>query len=104
MTIPNQYRQGDVLFEEIQNLPPRLKKLAHCVIAEGEATGHKHEVADVGAAVQYENEDGTVRFLEVLKSTSVVHPEHGPISLAPGNYRVVYQREYEPSAVRRVKD
>ena len=104
MKIGNQYRQGDVLIEEIVLLPQGLRKLDHCVLAEGEATGHKHKVRDEDAAVLFENGDGTEKFLEVFRNTLVVHEEHGPVFLSPGKYRIIQQREYHPGRIRRVQD
>jgi hypothetical protein len=34
----------------------------------------------------------------------IVHPEHHPIELPGGTYRVWQQREYTPEAIRRVSD
>jgi hypothetical protein len=104
MKIGSQFRQGDVLIEEITMLPQGLRKLDHCILAEGEATGHMHIVRDVDAAAMFENGDGTEKFLEVFRNTLVVHEEHGPVFLAPGKYRVKQQREYHPDRIRKVQD
>jgi hypothetical protein len=40
----------------------------------------------------------------VPQTTQVVHEEHGPITLDPGMWRVVRQREYHPEAIRTVMD
>ena len=101
MNTPKQYRQGDILFLEIDSLPTKRKRLEHGVVAEGEITGHKHQIAD-DAALLYE--DGTVKFLEALRETSIVHEEHKEIILPKGFYRVVQQRQYTPGRVEPVRD
>jgi hypothetical protein len=47
----------------------------------------------------------TSLYLEVLADrATVVHEEHGPITLPRGLYRVWQQREYSPEAIRVVRD
>jgi hypothetical protein len=96
-----QYRQGDLLFVEVNQLPRTARRVEHRVIAEGETTGHMHQVLDE-TAVLYE--DGNVKFLEALGDASVVHEEHGTLVLPKGLYRVIRQREYSPDRVRKVRD
>jgi len=94
-------RQGDLLIVKVDELPEGCVKPGHRVLAEGEATGHKHEL-DSGDV--YEKE-GTL-FFRVLddQHTTLKHEEHGPITFAPGVYKVIRQREYEPRGWRRVAD
>ncbi len=97
------YRQGDVLFTSAGVIPKTSRRLPHCVLAEGEATGHSHRIDEPGVARLHA--DGPVLFLEVLAdSATVVHQEHGPVTLPRGTYRVWQQREYSPEAIRRVTD
>lgn len=96
----DRYRQGDLLFTRIAALPEGLQARTSQVIVEGEATGHAHRLLE-GRVL--EDVQGSL-FLEVLKATQVVHPEHQPIFLPPGSYRVVRQREYSPEALRTVLD
>ena len=102
------YRQGDIFIEPIPALPdgcaerpPRERRgeLVH-VLAEGEVTGHAH-VIPAGADVRLlGREDGTdplaVGYLALKKLARLVHDEHEPVDLPPGNYRVVQQRRYMP--------
>jgi len=101
MKIAKQYRQGDILFIEITSLPEGISRLEHRIIAEGETTGHKHQVLD---DVAYLYEDGNVKFLEALKDVEVVHEEHHTIKLPKGVYKIIQQREYTPQANRLVAD
>jgi hypothetical protein len=97
------YRHGDVFLEATDRIPGGAKKLPHCVLAEGEATGHTHRILEPGAAELFES--GPERFLRVLlKEASLVHQEHATIKLKAGTYRVWFQREYSPQEIRRVVD
>lgn len=94
-------RQGDLLIVRVDGLPENSVLQSHRVLAEGEATGHMHEL-DSGEL--YERE-GTL-FFKVLEGqkTTLNHQEHGPITFVPGVYKVIRQREYEPRGWRRVAD
>ena len=95
------YRQGDVLIVVATTVPRSARRMDHCVIALGEATGHTHRV-EVGAE-QLVGEDG-IQYLRVLgASADVIHEEHATITLpGPAVYRIVHQREYAPAAPRRM--
>lgn len=43
---PKMYRQGDVLFLEVDSIPAKEKGEGRCVAAFGEVTGHCHEAVD----------------------------------------------------------
>ena len=100
------YRQGDVLIERVRTIPDELTQQkpvdGRVILAYGEATGHHHSI-EADAADWWKDSDGE-QFVTVRKSTSVVHQEHAPIALEPGNYRVRRQREYTPQAIRNVAD
>jgi hypothetical protein len=96
-----QYRQGDLLFVEVPSVPDSARSLRHRIIAEGEATGHRHQLAGNTAELY---EDGTVMFLKVIDWASIIHEEHDEIRLPEGAYRVVRQREYQPETPRFVRD
>ena len=97
-------RQGDVLIRAIKSLPtqkaqPRLTG----ILAFGEVTGHAHKVEDLTRAQLLEIENGL--FLRVGEDgVRIIHEEHAPITLPPGNYEVEIQREYTPQAIRNVAD
>lgn len=101
--LPAQYRQGDVLLVPCDGIPDRVTDLGaeagRVILARGETTGHAHAMA--AERVRYFREDGSGQgFIRVYGPSAVplTHEEHGEIPVAPGDYRVVQQREYEPKA------
>jgi hypothetical protein len=100
-------RQGDVMLIRCEQ-PVDLKDASkekpvrgYHVLADGEATGHAHRVAQTMAVVWATT---AARFLEVKAQTMLEHEEHGKIGLEPGFYQVVRQQEYTPERVRNVAD
>jgi len=94
-------RQADLLIVKVSELPEESIKQNHRILAEGEATGHMHEL-DSGEVY----EKGGTLFFRVAEDqkTTLKHQEHGPITFEPGVYKVIRQREYEPRGWRRVAD
>lgn len=97
------YRQGDILLvatspdKDVLGDPQK-----RAVLAEGEVTGHLHEVQG-DAATLYGGTPETM-ILEVREPSELTHHEHGTILVEPGWYRVVRQREYTPEGERMVID
>ena len=97
------WRHGDVLIGAVKARPTDAKALNHLILARGEVTGHSHRVADRDTARLYELNG--VLYLDVVAAlATVIHEEHGPITLPQGTYRVWIQREYAPGAIRHVVD
>lgn len=96
-----QFRQGDLLFvrQEVRPEAPLTTRQSN-VIVEGETTGHAHRLTR-GSIL--EAPDGAL-YLDVTQTTQVLHEEHGPITLDPGLWLVMRQREYSPEAIRTVVD
>ena len=103
-----QIQQGDVCFERIERIPKSAQRVQtsaeRIVVAEGEATGHAHAIEDVEAAELFEK-DG-VLYLDVKESATVVHEEHGPLTLDPGAWEVGIVNEVDPFSeeIRKVVD
>jgi len=108
------YRQGDVFIEPIPALPEgcaerppqeRRGELVH-VLAEGEVTGHAHVIpagTDVRLLGRGDGADPlAVGYLALKKLARLVHDEHAPVALPPGNYRVVQQRRFAPRGAWRL--
>src|SRR5262245_65204777 len=93
-------RQGDVFIISIPKLPSGLSG-ARPVLAEGEATGHAHRIADPATAQVFTGPAGL--FLQVTSArASIIHDEHAPLTLPRGCYEIRIQREYHPQEIRRV--
>jgi hypothetical protein len=76
---------------------------ARPVLAEGEATGHAHRIADPGTAQVFSGAAGL--FLQVTsESATIIHDEHAPVIVPRGCYEIRIQREYHPKEIRRVVD
>lgn len=97
------YRQGDVVLVKVASMVEGKKqKLKHTVLAEGEITGHKHEVTE-GEATLYQVEE--TMYLKVDSDTATItHQEHKPVTVKKGIYTVEKQREYTSWGERSVSD
>ncbi|HEY9870989.1 MAG TPA: hypothetical protein V6D08_17620 [Candidatus Obscuribacterales bacterium] len=99
------YRQGDVLLVKQDRLPEGARQVnsqePRIVLAFGEATGHAHAIGCRSATLY---RVGHERFLRTEQGATLTHEEHAPITLEPGVYRVVRQREYAPWETRYVYD
>ena len=95
------YRQGDVLLiktEEREDLNNEVSP----VLAEGEITGHKHEI--VGGSVVTHSWSTGRKFVRSSGDTVITHPEHGHIKLSKGLFEFRLQREYDELTNRYVAD
>ncbi len=118
-------RQGDVMLVRIDKLPDGLietqrDKFGRIVLAHGEKSGHGHAIRDLcvtSLRMATTGEDpsgisGGVDYIEVGGSGATLNheyvsgqmAEHHPITLTPGAYKVVLQREYQPEGIRRAAD
>ena len=88
-------RQGDLLIVKVKGIPLDAVKKKNRVLAEGEITGHMHEL-DSGEVYE---KSGTLYFKVAENQTSTLkHEEHGALTFEPGTYKVIRQREYEPTS------
>lgn len=110
--------QGDVCIERVEPTLPGANILAPAsdgaiVLAEGEATGHRH--AFYGGGVTFFRDDALARDIPAKlyighlivegNSAELKHEEHDTIVLPKGTYRVRLQREFEETpAVGRWSD
>ena len=97
------YRQGDVLLISNAEIPEEKRKLCHSVLAEGEVTGHKHQVTE-GDVELYEDVVGNIYLKVFSLDAKITHEEHGLINLPKGDYEVQIQREYDPTGDMNVID
>ncbi|MBI2193894.1 MAG: hypothetical protein HYU36_18105 [Planctomycetes bacterium] len=104
------YRQGDVLLVPVEVQTGlgkdggfgKVVTKGRVVLADGEATGHQH-VVESDSARLLEGLDGD-RFLQLESEALLGHPEHREIRLPAGTFRVVRQREFDPTRHRTVAD
>ena len=97
------WRQGDVLIERVQDVPPFTRRVEGTVLARGELSGHAHRVAEAEEVELYEG-PGETLYLRVLGTkATVVHDEHKAITLTRGAYVVRKQREYAPERYGRLR-
>ncbi|MFA5135530.1 MAG: hypothetical protein WC505_07130 [Patescibacteria group bacterium] len=79
------------------------KKLERPILADGELTGHVHELADPEVEV-YEVDNGTREFT-IANPTQVTHQEHGAVTLPAGAWASDRVVEYDPfNGERKVMD
>lgn len=91
------YRQGDVLLQRVDHLPPDRQQREGGILAHGEATGHRHRIQQVEKIQLWIWRQDL--FLEVKNnSATLVHEEHDSIELPCGLYLVTRQREYRPES------
>ena len=103
-------RQGDVGLAPLaagSKLPDGLEPVARVggrlILSQGSATGHAHAITTRTAKLFRDPTSGTV-YLAAPDGALLDHEEHTAITLAPGNYEVIQQREYTPEAIRNVSD
>ncbi len=101
-------RQGDVLLMRVpsvvaEKLERAPKDARGIVLAEGETSGHHHQVFGRGAKLLRFRDTSAARVLIVGRTGAEVHvigggsggvPRHLPISLAPGSYEIRLQRSW----------
>lgn len=101
----NYHRHGDITLTPIKELPTGSKKEKQTnefILAYGEKTGHHHKLT---GEFNIHIFDG-VRFLEILRESSLTHQEHAKQKVKPGIYRVGDEQEfeYELGSIRKVVD
>ena len=101
-------RQGDVLIVPVEEIPTTVEAVerenGYIVLAHGEATGHAHKIKDKHAAL-FRDPKLMAVFIHVTEdAVAFDHDEHDTITIQPGKYQVIRQREYAPDAIRNVAD
>jgi hypothetical protein len=98
------WRQGDVLIDRVEQVPSGATKLKRLILASGDSTGQRHTIWERKAADLYRRGPDELFLHVTAESATVVHPEHRPITLPRGSYRVWKQREFSDAAPRPVRD
>ena len=86
------YQQGDVLIKKI-DYEIKGKKLNHLTLAEGEKTGHNHQIiSGLGQLIMMDN----MMHLQIFSDTALLkHQEHGEIEIQKGDYKIEIVKEYD---------
>jgi len=92
---PMFYQQGDVIIEYLEDyetLPINATIKEDGIIAEGEATGHKHIITgeDVTLYVNY-----GMMYIDAPNGGTVIHNKRAPIDIDPGRYKVRMVQEFD---------
>lgn len=100
-------RQGDVFILPVNVIPEKAKVVENGVVAYGEVTGHRHQCIN-GTVLA--DEQGNL-FLRATEGTELRHldttdteADHKAVPVAPGDYKIVIQEEYQPEGWKQVID
>ena len=100
-----QARHGDLLIEQVDSIPSAahpVERNGDVILAEGEVTGHAHRIASKAVSMW---SDGAQAYITVDAPADLTHEEHRTITIPPGTYKVVRQREWSlESEWRQVAD
>ncbi len=94
-------RQGDIVLAPITEaqIPKNMSVVApengRVIVARGEKTGHHHSILAENVALFRDDGAGGGLFLAVSGNAPVKleHQEHRALDIAPGDYRVIGQRQ-----------
>jgi hypothetical protein len=103
----NQIQQGDVLLRIVAALPTGCVRLKSKRLATGEKTGHHHSFAEDSGVVLMEAPDKTVYAVNEGDADTLIHQEHGPVTLKPGqiaDFGQVREKDWFSLMVRPVTD
>jgi hypothetical protein len=96
-------RQGDVLLLQIAQLPRTCAPAQTNTLAEGELSGHHHNVYgcevladDAGNLYLQSNGGGAQLKHEDVFNEHAPTGDHADLQIPPGIYAVVQQRQYDP--------
>lgn len=88
-------QQGDVVLIKINSLPVGEQKIIskkRMVLAEGEVTGHFHEIVEDDSELI---KIGEKIILNLVNQSTLTHQEHGHITLDKGLWEVGRVQEYD---------
>ena len=107
-----QLQQGDVTIEAVDFIPDGCHQKKDNHLAEGEITGHFHELTGEGVSVmerEVKNKEGLILyelFAHAPNGGVVTHQEHKPVTVPPGDYKIDRINEWDSFAeqARKVAD
>lgn len=107
MTNPLHIQQGDCLLRIVTALPEGCKPLKTKTLAVGSGTGHSHSFTSTGNTNLFEAPDGRVFAENNGDTDSLLHQEHKPVTLQPGQiaeHGTVREKDWFTEMVRPVVD
>lgn len=99
---PTIIRHGDLVIYQINKIPETARQLSTNIIAEGEKTGHNHEL--YGSHQIFETWSGGIGMLGTPKKNMYIkakldiflkHPEHNTLKISKGDYIIFHEREFD---------
>jgi hypothetical protein len=96
-----QYRQGDILIEDVDQLPADAKpqtRLRRLVVAQGEATGHHHVLLPRRKHMDWWQNTAGDLYVRSAEAGRLVHDEHGVIEILTDAPFIVCRRQLEFTA------
>lgn len=91
------FRQGDIAFEKIDEIPPGLVQKGTTLVITGEREGHAHRIQKLEQVLVQRNQQGLVPAVIVVgeEGAEMTHPDHPTLNLGPGIFRVTQFREHQ---------
>ena len=86
-------RHGDLLIRKTKDIPSGLILVNTKVLAEGEKTGHRHQLEGDVSVYGYGTD---LLYFEVKNEAKLVHQEHKTIQIPKGIYTIQQEREFNP--------
>lgn len=89
-------QQGDVILKKTNQPLKDGKKMNHLILAEGEATGHNHQiVSGIAQLIVLQGDNKGKMILNVISDyAKLKHQEHKEIDVPKGKWEVKRVREY----------
>ena len=88
----NIYRHGDLIIKPAKEKRETKKSDGKIDLALGEATGHHHQMQ---LPIRFFGLIGAIEYFEIDEPTELTHQEHHTLTILPGNYDVIIEREYD---------
>lgn len=91
-------RQGDILFEKIDEIDSNKQVLDTKTVALGEVTGHSHSFSKQSQVLLSKkvDEDVPTQLVVLDESAQLTHQEHLAINIPQGVYRIRREQSYNP--------
>lgn len=102
------WRQGDILIQECEQLPEKIKRKKGTTLVHSQTSGNAHRIAEKRTCRIFESTDdrekkvGTLYIEVFADKAEIIHQEHNSVTLEKGLYCMWRQREFELSGSFRI--